>query len=115
VIVRLEASFHPFLGFPRSRRSPACRSTARAAAMREPARKAGAGREVGRVAGDGTAIPPLVDILLAKIELISAGCFRSARTRLRAGVMQSFWCGRSSVASGALERSTTTCEGGART
>jgi N-acyl-D-aspartate/D-glutamate deacylase len=76
VIVGLEASFHPFMGFPAFKEIAHLPLAARAAAMREPARKARMLAEKSdRVAGDGSAIPPLVDILLARIELVSARMF----------------------------------------
>ena len=64
----------------------------RAAAMREPARKARVLAEKSDpVAGDGTAIPPLVDILLARIELISGRMFPLGdNPDYEPSVMQSF-------------------------
>jgi N-acyl-D-aspartate/D-glutamate deacylase len=76
VIIGLEASFHPFMGFPGFKEIASLPLPARAAAMRDPARKARVLAERSdRMAGDGTAIPPLVDILLARIELISGRMF----------------------------------------
>ena len=92
VIVGLEASFHPFMGFPAFKEIAHLPLAARAAAMREPARKARvlAGTS-DRVAGDGSAIPPLVDILLARIELVSGRMFPLEGTPdYEPGVMQSF-------------------------
>jgi N-acyl-D-aspartate/D-glutamate deacylase len=92
VIVGLEASFHPFMGFPAFKEIAHLPLAARAAAMREPARKARvlAGSS-DRVAGDGSAIPPLVDILLARIELISGRMFPLEGTPdYEPTVMQSF-------------------------
>jgi hypothetical protein len=81
VIVGLEASFHPFMGFPPFKEIAALPLAERAAAMREPARKARVLAEKSDpVAGDGTAIPPLVDILLARIELISGRMFPLGET-----------------------------------
>ncbi|MEP6824890.1 MAG: amidohydrolase family protein, partial [Ramlibacter sp.] len=64
----------------------------RAAALREPARKARILAEKSdRLAGDGTAIPPLVDILLARIDLVSGRMFPlDARLDYEPSVMQSF-------------------------
>jgi N-acyl-D-aspartate/D-glutamate deacylase len=92
VIVGLEASFHPFMGFPAFREIAHLPLAARAAAMREPARKARVLAEKSdRVAGDGSAIPPLVDILLARIELVSARMFPLGGTPdYEPSVMQSF-------------------------
>jgi N-acyl-D-aspartate/D-glutamate deacylase len=76
VINGLDASFHPFIGFPGYKEIAALPLPQRAAAMREPARKAAIlGQKSEPMAGDGTPVPPLVDILLARIELISARMF----------------------------------------
>ena len=76
VINGLEASFHPFMGFPAFKEIAHLALAERAAAMREPARKARVlAQQSEPMAGDGTAIPPLVDILLARIELISGRMF----------------------------------------
>jgi N-acyl-D-aspartate/D-glutamate deacylase len=76
VINGLEASFHPFMGFPSFKEIAHLPLATRAAAMREPARKACVlGEKSERMAGDGTAIPPLVDILLERIELVSGRMF----------------------------------------
>ena len=92
VIVGLEASFHPFMGFPAFKEIADLPLAARAAAMREPARKARVLAEKSDpVAGDGTAIPPLVDILLARIELISGRMFPlDENPDYEPSVMQSF-------------------------
>jgi len=92
VIVGLEASFHPFMGFPAFKEIAHLPLAARAAAMREPARKARVLAEKSDpVAGDGTAIPPLVDILLARIELISGRMFPLGdNPDYEPSVMQSF-------------------------
>ena len=79
VIIGLDASFHPFMGFAGFKELAALPLIERAAAMREPARKARVlGEKSGAMAGDGTPIPPLVDILLAQIELISGRMFALA-------------------------------------
>jgi len=76
VINGLDASFHPFMGFPGYKEIAHLPLADRAAAMRDPARKARILAERSdRVAGDGSSIPPLVDILLARIELISGRMF----------------------------------------
>jgi N-acyl-D-aspartate/D-glutamate deacylase len=76
VINGLEASFHPFAGFPGYKQIAHLPQAERAAAMREPALKAAIlAQKSERMAGDGTPVPPLVDILLARIELISARMF----------------------------------------
>lgn len=76
VIIGLEASFHPFMGFPGYKEVAHLPLAERAAALRDPARRARIlAEQPDRLAGDGTPIPPLVDILLARIELISARIF----------------------------------------
>ena len=92
VIIGLDASFHPFMGFPGYKDVAALPLAARAAALREPARKARILAEHSdRVSGDGTPVPPLVDILLARIELIAGRMFPlDAAPDYEPGVMQSF-------------------------
>ncbi len=76
VINGLDASFHFFVGSPAYKEVAKLPLAERAAALRDPVRKARALSEgFERLAGDGTAIPPLVDILLQRIELISARMF----------------------------------------
>ena len=76
VINGLDASFHPFMGFPGYKEVAHLPPAARAAALREPARKARILAEQSeRLSGDGTPVPPLVDILLARIELIAGRMF----------------------------------------
>jgi N-acyl-D-aspartate/D-glutamate deacylase len=76
VINGLEASFHPFAGFPGYKEVAHLPVAQRAAALREPARKAAIlAQKSEPMAGDGTPVPPLVDILLARIEMISGRMF----------------------------------------
>ncbi len=76
VINGLDATFHPFVGFPGYKEIANLPLARRAAAMREPARRAAIlSQQSEPMAGDGTPVPPLVDILLARIELISARMF----------------------------------------
>jgi N-acyl-D-aspartate/D-glutamate deacylase len=92
VINGLEASFHPFMGFPSFKEIANLPLAQRAAAMRDPQRKARVLAEKSEpMAGDGTAIPPLVDILLARIEMISGRMFPlEAKPDYEPTVMQSF-------------------------
>jgi N-acyl-D-aspartate/D-glutamate deacylase len=92
VINGLDASFHPFMGFPGYKEVAQLPLAERAAALRDPARKARILAEKSdRLAGDGTAIPPLVDILLAKIDLISGRMFPlDEKLNYEPNVMQSF-------------------------
>ncbi len=76
VINGLDASFHPFIGFPAYKEIAKLPLAQRAAAMREPTRRAAIlAQKSEPMAGDGTPVPPLVDILLARIEIISARMF----------------------------------------
>ena len=93
VINGLDASFHPFMGFPGYLEVARLPLAERAAALREPARRARILAEKSqRLAGDGTPIPPLVDILLARIELIAARMFPlAAQPDYEPPVAQSFY------------------------
>ncbi|MBN1204331.1 MAG: amidohydrolase family protein [Myxococcaceae bacterium] len=76
VLLGLDASFHPFIGFPGYKEVASLPLAERAAALRDPARRARIlAEKPERLAGDGTPIPPLVDILLQRIELLSARMF----------------------------------------
>ncbi|TWO70739.1 amidohydrolase family protein [Caenimonas sedimenti] len=92
VIIGLEASFHPFMGFPGYKEVAGLPLAQRAAALREPERKARIlSQQSDRLAGDGTAIPPLVDLLLLRIDLISGRMFPlEGKLDYEPGVMQSF-------------------------
>ncbi|RZL95476.1 MAG: D-aminoacylase [Variovorax sp.] len=92
VIIGLDASFHPFMGFPGYKEVAHLPLAERAAALREPARKARIlGEKSERLAGDGTAIPPLVDLLLARIDMISGRMFPlGPMPDYEPSVMQSF-------------------------
>ncbi|MBI5277618.1 MAG: amidohydrolase family protein [Burkholderiales bacterium] len=76
VITGLDASFHPFMGFPGYKEVAHLPLPQRAAALREPERRARIlAQQSEHLAGDGSAVPPLVDLLLARIDLISARMF----------------------------------------
>ncbi len=92
VINGLDASFHPFMGFPSYKEIAMLPLAERATAMREPARKNKILSEQSeRLAGDGTPIPPLVDMLLARIEMIAGRMFPlDASLNYEPHVMQSF-------------------------
>ena len=93
VIIGLDASFHPFMGFPglQGDRAAAARRARRGDARSGAQGAASWPSSSDRVAGDGSAIPPLVDILLARIELISGRMFPlGADLDYEPTVMQSF-------------------------
>ena len=76
VINGLDATFHPFIGFPGYKEVAQLPVAERAAALRDPARRARIlSKTSDRMSGDGTPVPPLVDILLARIAHISGRMF----------------------------------------
>ena len=92
VLNGLDASFHPFMGFPSYKEVAHLPLAERAVALRDPARKARIlSEKTERLAGDGSSIPPLVDILLAKIDMISGRMFPlEATLNYEPSVMESF-------------------------
>jgi N-acyl-D-aspartate/D-glutamate deacylase len=77
VMLGLEATFHPFMGFPTYKAMASKPLAERVALLRDPSVRARLLAEKSdRVAGDGSAIPPLADVLLAQIERVSARLFR---------------------------------------
>ena len=76
VITGLDASFHPFMGFPGYKEVAKLPLAERAAALRDPLRRSRILSEKSEsLAGDGSSVPPLVDLLLARIDMISARMF----------------------------------------
>ena len=77
ILLGLEATFHPFMGFPSYKKIAHLSLAERVAAMRAPDFRAQILTEKSDpVAGDGSPIPPLADRLLAAIEMISGRIFR---------------------------------------
>lgn len=77
VILGLQCTFHPFIGFPSYKKISHLPLEERVATMRDPAFKAQLLTETSdKVAGDGTPIPPLADILLQQIVFISCKMFK---------------------------------------
>lgn len=77
VLVGLEATFHPFMGFPSYKRIAHLPLAERVAAMRDPEFKRQLLSERSeKVAGDGSAIPALVDEFLQNIEFVSMRLWR---------------------------------------
>lgn len=77
VMLGLEATFHPFIGFPSYKAIAHLPLAERVAAMRDPAFKARLLSEKSdAVAGDGSPIPPLADKLLARIDVVAMRLFR---------------------------------------
>jgi N-acyl-D-aspartate/D-glutamate deacylase len=80
VLLGLEATFHPFMGFPGYKEIAHLPLDERVAALRDPVRKAAIlSQKSEPVAGDGSPIPPLADLLLGMIEWVSARIFRMAQ------------------------------------
>jgi N-acyl-D-aspartate/D-glutamate deacylase len=76
VLLGLEATFHPFMGFPSYKAIAALPLAERVARMRNPELRARMLAETSeKVAGDGTPIPPLADILLAKLPMVAMRMF----------------------------------------
>ncbi|MEZ4452727.1 MAG: amidohydrolase family protein [Nannocystaceae bacterium] len=77
VLLGLEATFHPFMGFPSYKKIAHLPLAERVAAMRDPAvRAAILSERSDPVAGDGSAVPPLADRLLQTLDVVSMRLFR---------------------------------------
>jgi N-acyl-D-aspartate/D-glutamate deacylase len=76
VILGLQCTFHPFIGFPSYKAISHLPLAERVSAMWDPAFKERLlGETPEKVAGDGTAIPPIADLLLQQIDFISCKMF----------------------------------------
>src|SRR5690606_16306707 len=77
VLLGLRATFHPFMGYPSYKeicRLPLAEQVAR---LRDPARRARIlAVKTDRVAGDGSSLPPLADILLAQLDMVAKRLYR---------------------------------------
>jgi N-acyl-D-aspartate/D-glutamate deacylase len=72
VLLGLEATFHPFMGFPSYKAIAKLPLEQRVAQMRNPAFRARILTEKSeKVAGDGTPIPPLADFFLANLDMVA--------------------------------------------
>ncbi len=77
VLLGLEATFHPFIGFPSYKKVATQPLAERVAYLRNPEVRAQILQEKSdRLAGDGSSIPPLVDQLLAHLDFIATRLFR---------------------------------------
>ncbi len=77
VILGLEATFHPFIGFPSYKAISQLPLAERVAAMRVDGFKEQLLTESSeKLAGDGSSIPPLADMLLAAVEWIAWRVFK---------------------------------------
>jgi len=76
LLLGLDATFHPFMGFPTYKALAHLPLAERARRLAEPeTRKRLLSEKSERMAGDGSPIPPLADLLLAQIELLSRRLF----------------------------------------
>lgn len=72
VLLGLEATFHPFMGFPSYKSIAELPLAERVTRMRSPELRARILSEKSdKVAGDGTPIPPLADFFLANLEMLA--------------------------------------------
>ena len=77
VLLGLEATFHPFIGFPSYKAIAHLPLSERVRQMRDPAFKTRILGETSEpLAGDGSAIPPLADQLLSRLDFVSMRLFR---------------------------------------
>lgn len=77
VILGLQCTFHPFIGFPSYKKISHLSLDERVEAMRDPTFKAKLLSETSeKLAGDGTPIPPIADQLLSQIDFVSCKMFR---------------------------------------
>ncbi len=77
VMLGLQATFHPFMGFPSYKAISHLPLDERVRAMRDPELKA---RMIGEtsdpVAGDGSMLPPLADYFLSNLDMVAMRLFR---------------------------------------
>ncbi|MCO4744812.1 MAG: amidohydrolase family protein [Proteobacteria bacterium] len=77
VLLGLGPTFHPFVGFPSYAAIAELPLAERVARMRDPAFKAQLLTEKSQpMSGDGSAVPPLVDELLAQIDMVAMRTYR---------------------------------------
>jgi len=72
VLLGLEATFHPFMGFPSYKAIAHLPLAERVARMKSPELRARIlSEKTDKVAGDGTPIPPLADFFLANLDMLA--------------------------------------------
>ncbi|HHO52662.1 MAG TPA: D-aminoacylase [Deltaproteobacteria bacterium] len=77
VMLGLEATFHPFMGFPSYKEIAGLPLAQRVVALREPARRQRILSERSTpVAGDGSPLPRLADELLGQLDMLAMRIFR---------------------------------------
>ncbi|MBL4683031.1 MAG: amidohydrolase family protein [Nannocystaceae bacterium] len=81
VLLGLEATFHPFIGYPSYKAISQLPREQRVARMRDPEfRTKLLTEKTDRVAGDGSSIPPLADHLLAQVDMVAKRMYRLGET-----------------------------------
>ncbi|MEX1369448.1 MAG: amidohydrolase family protein [Nannocystaceae bacterium] len=77
VLLGLTATFHPFMGYPSYKAIAHLPLAEQVARMRDPALRATMlAEQTDKVSGDGSSLPPLADILLAQIDMVSKRLYR---------------------------------------
>src|SRR5690606_1970567 len=77
VLLGLEATFHPFIGFPSYKAICHLPREERVRIMKDPAfRDRILSEKTEKVSGDGSPIPPLADMLLERIDMVALRLFR---------------------------------------
>ena len=77
VMLGLQATFHPFMGFPSYKAISQLPLAERVEAMRDPELKARMIQEKSEpVAGDGSMLPPLADFFLSNLDMVVMRLFR---------------------------------------
>jgi len=77
VMLGLQATFHPFMGFPSYKAISQLPFEERVKAMRDPELKARMIQEKSEpVAGDGSMLPPLADYFLSNLDMVAMRLFR---------------------------------------
>ena len=77
VMLGLQATFHPFMGFPSYKKISHLPLAERVAAMRNPELRAQMIQETSDpVAGDGSMLPPLADYFLSNLDMVAMRLFR---------------------------------------
>jgi N-acyl-D-aspartate/D-glutamate deacylase len=77
VMLGLQATFHPFMGFPSYKKISHLPLEERVRAMRDPELRAQMIKETSDpVAGDGSMLPPLADFFLSNLQMVAMRLFR---------------------------------------
>ena len=100
VMLGLQATFHPFMGFPSYKKISQLPLRERVAAMRNPELRAQMIQEKSEpVAGDGSMLPPLADYFLSNLDMVAMRLFRlGAKPNYEPSPTESF--GAAAMASG---------------